>query len=438
MNAGLENIADFRWGIERETHRVSPEGTLSAAPHPAALKEPSFTKDFAESQLELVTRPRESIANAIAELRALTDEARDAIGCESLWPFSMPPLVGRDASIPVARMGAGDSARQAERYRAGLSARYGIARQLICGVHVNVSFGEKALAELKARAPLTAEESSGGSERDAYYLRLARNLVEDMPSLAMLFGATPFDANAAVPGASFAYSVRNSPKGYARAEYRPFLELGSIPGHIAGIRRGMETESEAFRKLGLIRDGKTVQLNGRVFQKEKEFYAPVRFKRVPAAGETALAALARRGVEYVELRFFDVDPFSGEGIAEDALRVAHLFVVDALARASVPKANAALRETLRRADEAALSDPFKPESENGFLADLLRRLDSLSTLAKETGTEYERALGAYRERFARPGSSPSATLARQYLESGLAWPQYGMAVARSRETGKGV
>jgi len=437
MNVALKHISDFRWGIERETHRVSPDGDISPSRHPESLKEPSFTKDFAESQLELVTKPHGSIQGAIAELENLTETARAAIGPELLWPYSMPPLLPGETPIPIARMGAGEAARLAERYRAGLSARYGVARQLICGVHLNASFGEKLLMELKLHAPLSMEETEQGSDRDAYYLRLVRNLFDDMPSLVMLFGSTPFDANARAPDEGFAYSVRNSPKGYARTEYRPFLELGSIAGHIAGIRRGMKTESDDFRKLGLIRDGKPVQLNGRVFQKEKEFYAPIRFKRTPMTGEMALGALERRGVEYIELRFFDVDPFAKAGIAEDAIRLAHLFVVAGLAKTSVPKTNAELAGTLRKADDAALSDPFKPEAENSHLSDLLRRLASLAPLAKEMGSEYERTLDTYRARYRNSGSSPSAALAKDYLESDLEWSRYGAKIARSNEKGDG-
>lgn len=429
MNERLKHARDFRWGIERETHRIAPDGSLSGEAHPEALIAPSFTKDFAESQLELVTAPRESIALAVAELSRLTEEARGAIGSERLWPFSMPPCLAEGEAIRVARIGAGEEGRIAERYRAGLQARYGIARQLICGVHLNVSFGESFLGELRALAPLSAEEASAGGKRDAYYLRLVRNLFGDLPSLVMLFGATPFDANAQEDGvrhAHFAYSVRNSPLGYAGGEYRPFLDLGSIDAHIAGIRRGMKTESAAFRKLGLLRDGRPVQLNGRVFQKEKEFYAPIRFKRSSASGAlSALDSLERFGVEYVELRFFDVDPFAPSGVSEEALNLAHLFVLDALIRTSVRQTGAELTKTLAVADEAALSDPFKTASENGHLSRLLRRLDSLRELARDVGGDHGRALDSYRSRFALPGGSPAAALAQGFLESGLEWNRYG-------------
>ncbi len=471
MNDNANAVKDLLWGIERETHRVKIDGGLSEAEHPASLSAPSFTKDFAESQLELVTAPRASIEAAVAELESLTETARGAIGGERLWPFSMPPLLSDRDAIPLARMGDGDEGRMAERYRAGLSTRYGMVRQLICGVHVNVSFGDRLLEELRRRSPLTGEEyapngdspCSGGDSRglsrdagerdvcnagerlvrdaskravrDAYYLRLARNLVDDMPSLVMLFGATPFDVNARDGGKGVAYSIRNSPAGYARGEYRPFLNLDSIAGHLAGIRRGMRSESDEYRKMGLVRDGRVVQLNARVFQKEKEFYAPIRFKRTPRPGEGTLAAIEKRGVEYMELRFFDVDPFSQAGVSTDALALAQLFILDGLFTVSSKRPRKELIGILERADEAALSDPFVAASGNLHLARLLRRIDSLEPLARREGTVYERALETYRAMFARPGGSPSARIAKGFIDRGLDWNRFGTEIARRWEKG---
>ena len=49
----------LRRGIEKESLRVRPDGTLATTPHPAALgsalTHPHITTDFSESQLELIT-----------------------------------------------------------------------------------------------------------------------------------------------------------------------------------------------------------------------------------------------------------------------------------------------------------------------------------------------------------------------------------------------
>ena len=52
-------LTQLRRGIEKESLRVRPDGTLAATPHPAklgsALTHPLVTTDFSESQLELIT-----------------------------------------------------------------------------------------------------------------------------------------------------------------------------------------------------------------------------------------------------------------------------------------------------------------------------------------------------------------------------------------------
>jgi len=53
----------MRRGIEKESLRARPDGSLAATPHPAALGSPlthaHITTDFSESQLELITAARD-------------------------------------------------------------------------------------------------------------------------------------------------------------------------------------------------------------------------------------------------------------------------------------------------------------------------------------------------------------------------------------------
>ena len=54
-----ERLKGMRRGIEKESLRAPPDGTLALTPHPAALgsalAHPHITTDFSESQLELIT-----------------------------------------------------------------------------------------------------------------------------------------------------------------------------------------------------------------------------------------------------------------------------------------------------------------------------------------------------------------------------------------------
>ena len=56
-------------------------------------------------------------------------------------------------------------------------------------------------------------------------------------------------------------------------------------------------------------DGEYRQLATSLLQIENEFYGTIRPKRVTFPGERPLHALRERGVEYVEVRLMDLDPF---------------------------------------------------------------------------------------------------------------------------------
>jgi glutamate--cysteine ligase len=430
----IHPLNDFHWGIERETHRVLPDGALSPAPHPPTLQQPGFTRDFAESQLEIVTPPRSGIRETLAELGRLTEAAQREIGDELLWPFSMPPRLPEESEVPIASFGPTEAGRRARLYREGLALRYGKARQMICGVHVNVSAGAALLALMSSEAPLTSEERKAGQPADAYALRLIRNLYAELPLLILLYGASPV-LGGGEENAPPAISYRNSRGGYARDEFMPYLDLTTLGAYLDGIRRGLRTQSPIFAGLGLVRGGRVVQLNTNVFQTDKEFYAPIRLRQTLLGGESALDALARRGVGYLELRFFDVDPTHPSGIAQDALRLLHLLLLDALARPSTPRTNATLRRDLAAATDVALRDPRTLAAEP-LLAAADLRLAALSSWAERleaawpTGA-YRASLALFRRRVAHPSTLPSAKLAQAFAASGLDWTAFGVRTSRA-------
>jgi glutamate--cysteine ligase len=85
-------------GLERETLRVAPDGSISQTPHPAALgstlTHPFITTDYSEALLELITPP---LASPDAALGFLDDAHRFVyprqLGDELLWSASMPCIV---------------------------------------------------------------------------------------------------------------------------------------------------------------------------------------------------------------------------------------------------------------------------------------------------------------------------------------------------------
>ncbi len=95
-----EVLLGLRRGIEKESLRVRPDGSLATTPHPAALgsalSHAHVTTDFSESQLELITGVHSQAESCLKELLEIHQVVYRAIGDELLWCASMPcRLAGR-------------------------------------------------------------------------------------------------------------------------------------------------------------------------------------------------------------------------------------------------------------------------------------------------------------------------------------------------------
>src|SRR3546814_6817830 len=70
----------------------------------------------------------------------------------------------------------------------------------------------------------------------------------------------------------------------------------------------------AYQAIGTQRGGHWIQLNTNVLQIENEYYSSIRPKRTTGRCERPVTALAARGVQYIEVRCLDIDPFAAIGI----------------------------------------------------------------------------------------------------------------------------
>src|SRR5947207_7503622 len=87
-------LASLRRGIEKESLRVRPDGTLATTPHPpglgSALTHAHITTDFSEAQLELITGVHASAPACLDELKSLHRFVYSQLGDELMWCASMP------------------------------------------------------------------------------------------------------------------------------------------------------------------------------------------------------------------------------------------------------------------------------------------------------------------------------------------------------------
>ena len=331
-------------GLERETLRIVPQSLLAQTPFPnnvgAALTHPWITTDFAEQMLEFITPVNTNIDYMLTFLRDLHRYTSINIDDELMWPLSMPCFIGNEDDITLAQYGTSNEGLYKTVYRQGLKSRYGAKMQTISGVHYNFSL---PMAFWQSRDGIRNAEEDSNIISDGYF-RLIRNYYRFGWVIPYLFGASPSvcssffqddkkaaefakmtSGNCYLP---YATSLRMSDIGYTNNVQKQLgITFNQLDIYVDGLRKATKTRSEEFSKIGVKVDGKYRQLNDNILQIENEFYAPIRPKRVPKKDETPSAALLRGGIEYIEVRALDINPFSPIGITEEQIRFVDLFLI---------------------------------------------------------------------------------------------------------------
>jgi glutamate--cysteine ligase len=416
-------IAAMRRGVEKESLRVLPPaagGGLALTPHPqalgSALTHEHITTDYSESQLELITGVHGSADACEAELVALHQFVHRAIGDELMWAGSMPCGLPADENIPIGSYGSSNIARMKSVYRMGLGHRYGRRMQTISGIHYNWSL-----------PGISSEE----------YFALIRNFRRQSFVLLLLFGASPAVCPSFVDGREhnlqtlaphtlylpYATSLRMGRLGYqSDAQSTLAVSYNSLNSYAASLHDALTRPHPAYEQVGIRNPGGEYnQISTSLLQIENEFYGTIRPKRVIKSGERPLHALRERGVEYVEVRCMDLDPFVPAGIRAQTMRFIDLFLLHCLLSDSPPDTAAELAQ-LSRNQQATASRGREPglKLERGQDTVSLQQwaaevVDACEAIAAAVGqalpaeaAAYAEALRAARAGLSNLGSLPSA------------------------------
>ena len=348
---GRAELGALQRGIEKESLRVTPAGVLARTRHPvelgSALTHPHITMDFSEAQLELITGVHPSAEAALDELADVHRFVYTNVGDELLWAASMPCMIGRDDNIPIAQFGTSNAGKSKTVYRNGLSHRYGRLMQTISGIHYNFSLP----------APLwhaVAESRGEVADRDFVtraYFGLIRNFRRYSWLLIYLFGASPAVCKSFIRGGEanlqqfdegslylpHATSLRMGRLGYqSQAQSSLHISYNSLAEYADTIYGALTNPYPPYDAVGVKVGGGYRQLSNTLLQIENEFYGAIRPKRRTRSGERPLEALYRRGVEYVEVRCLDLNPFLSLGIDADVCRFVDVFLLLCLLADSPP------------------------------------------------------------------------------------------------------
>lgn len=424
--------------------------------HPAALgsalSHPNITTDFSEALLEFITPPSLSITDSLAKLEDIHRFTYHHIGNELLWVHSMPCMLGEDKDIPVGQYGNSNIGRMKTIYRQGLGHRYGRLMQTIAGIHYNWSLPDDCWKLLQADAGFTGSLQDYKTQR---YLGLIRNFRRYFWLLLYLFGSAPAVCRSFVRNRDhhldtfgndqhslhkpWATSLRMGDLGYqSNAQKSLNVCYNQLDTYIETLREALTTPYPPYEKVGLQNStGDYLQLSTALLQIENEFYSTIRPKRVTHSGEVALHALWERGIEYVEVRCIDLNPFHPLGIDAEQIHFFDTFLLFCLLENS-PTTDAEENRLMQLNQHQVVYQGRNPNLElsiNGhnktlpqWAGELFQAMTPLA-LALDTacgGNQYSNTLDSLSARLARPELTPAGRVLTEMQQSGQTYFQTAM------------
>lgn len=451
----LKNYLQFsKLGFEKESLRVL-NSNIARTPHPqslgSALCNKFITTDFAEAQLELVTPPFQNKEEATKYL----DNIHHFVSCnldgEILWPFSMPPLISSEEEISIAFYGPSNLGVFKRIYRNGLSHRYGRMMQAISGLHFNYSLPNSFWEESSLIKASGSEEKQA---RSSIYFNMLRNIYRVNWLILYLFGASPIitrnfitkdlqsfkqldDQSYYLPNAT---SLRMSDYGYSNLSRNTLrVSINSIDEYVSDLKKARSTFEPKFSKFKLGSELFRQQISQNILQIDDEYYAIARAKSKLEDMRNTSSKLENHGVDFIELRSLDLDPFSRIGISEEAARVTELLLILCLINQSdllsdsdfdeIDQNNALVAKQGRKANLY-----LKKNGDKILLKDWAKQIvDSLFPIAEildQTDSKYSNSLNKTLGMIDDPGLTISGRIMDQILSNNLSFHQFGEEIGK--------
>ena len=292
------------FGIEKESQRVYADGSIVTTEHPKTFGNRSFhpyiQTDFAESQLELITPPTKSLEDTMRWLSAIHEVVlRSLPEDEYIFPLSMPAGLPPEEQIKVAQLENPEDVA----YREYLVKSYGKYKQMVSGIHYNFQLDPSAV---KALFEAQTEEKNLFNFQNNLYLKIAKNFLRYQWILLYLLAATPtvdenyFREGSPLRPQQYVRSLRSSPFGYVN-DPEIKVSFDSLEAYVDSLEHWVNS-------------GKLIA--------EKEFYSNVRLRGAKKARD-----LLQSGIQYLEFRLFDLNPFATCGLLLEDAKFIHYFIL---------------------------------------------------------------------------------------------------------------
>lgn len=339
----LAKLFQNNFGLEVKKYRILTNGRASRHPFPEELckraTNPYLDSGFSDDVMEIETRPAIGARLAVRNLRTLEQVIYSQLAKdERLWPLSIAPMKLYDKDLDFVK---DNFSRE---WVAGLhdklAQKYGLEKQMMrVGVHINFSLNPVLLRGLY--------QANGGVEKEDWahfknrlYFKISQRFMQYRWLFTYLYGATPI--------------VHDRPNGLPDAVDFPVKSIRA--SHFGDTNMPNETitydsfNAQVHQLQDLIASGQLFGL--------KEFYGPVRLR----AHGKGLENVVDNGADYLEIRSFDLDPFTRAGISDDTLNFLELFLLDSLVTDMPEDMTEELKVADERNEEIALSAPdYQPD-----------------------------------------------------------------------------
>ncbi|WP_407430890.1 glutamate--cysteine ligase [Methanobrevibacter sp.] len=314
-------ILEGSFGIEWESLRAKGDGELSLTPHPEIFGDkftnPLITTDFSESQIEIITPTFNTIDEAFDTFSILADLVNSSLPeDEYLWFQSIPCILPYWDQIPIAQYP--EEGKSSQKYREDLAKKYGVKKQMISGVHFNFSFSENFLKKIYE---FIDTDVSFKEFRNQVYLRIARNYLRHCWLIIYLTGCSIGSHKTFSNDCIHLMDAKDDYGSYYSTKGPSFRNASCGYKNLKDLYPSYNSVEE------FTRDVRTFIDNGDLSE-AKELYTQIRLK--PKDPQDLLNSLEKDGIEYIEIRTLDINPFYQCGLVRHDMTFLHLFLIYSL------------------------------------------------------------------------------------------------------------
>lgn len=411
-----DEILSGSFGIERETLRVHSLGELSLTPHPEIfgdkITNPIVTTDFSESQIEIITPTFNNIDKAFRTFCSLSDMINESLPeNEYFWFYSLPSILPEENEIPIAQYGDDEEGQKSEKYRIKLAKKYGLKKQMISGIHFNFSFGDETLKKLYS---LIDENFTYEEFKNEIYLKITRNYIRYCWLVIYLTGSS-IACHKTFTSECIDLMDKQDKYGDYYSTKGSSLRNGSC-GY-----KNLKKLYPSYNSVEEFTKDVTSYIESGDLSEAKELYAQIRLK--PKNPKDMLNSLNETGIEYIEIRTLDINPFYRCGLTKRDMQFLHLFIIYMLVKNESDYENwqeeALINEELTA--ERAFDDKMRliKDGEEITLKEWgLELIDEMHQMVDELGINYHDMLDLMKLRLEKPHVTYSRRLCELIKEQG--------------------